>query len=183
EMGAPTCGCPCCSSSPHRYQRSAIMRDFPIVRQTSDLNANLVSTRVITPNEELLMTTADYWNYPFSAPERLDLEPLFTTLRAEQPLTRVKLPHGEPAWMATRYDDVKVVLGDPRFSRAAAAGRDEPRVRPYPSAPGNILSFDPPDHTRLRRLVMKAFTVRRVEGLRPRAQQIANELIDKMLAA
>jgi cytochrome P450 len=128
------------------------------------------------------MTTAEYRNYPFSAPERLDQEPLFTTLRAEQPLSRVKLPYGEPGWLATRYEDVKIVLGDPRFSRAAGIGRDEPRLRPHPAPPGNIMSFDPPDHSRLRRLVMKAFTVRRVEELRARAQEIADGLVDSMLA-
>lgn len=67
--------------------------------------------------------------YPFSEPEKLDIEPLFEQLRTEEPLSRVTMPYGEPAWLATRYEDVKVVLGDPRFSRAAATGRDEPRLR------------------------------------------------------
>jgi cytochrome P450 len=74
------------------------------------------------------------------------------------PLSRVQLPYGEPAWLATRYEDVKAVLGDPRFSRAAGTGRDEPRLRPQSAPPGNIMSLDPPDHSRRRRLVMKAFT-------------------------
>ena len=58
-------------------------------------------------------------------------------------MSRVRLPYGEPAWLATRYDDVKVVLGDPRFSRAAAVGRDEPRLRSTPSQPGSILEPGP----------------------------------------
>ncbi|PPK71128.1 cytochrome P450 [Actinokineospora auranticolor] len=128
------------------------------------------------------MTMTNPVTYPFSEPERLDPEPLFDRLRAEHPLIRVRLPYGEPAWMATRYEDVKTVLGDPRFSRAASAGRDEPRLRPHLNPPGSILSLDPPDHTRLRRLVMKAFTVRRVEQLRPRAQEIADRLVDEMIA-
>jgi cytochrome P450 len=92
------------------------------------------------------------------------------------------LPYGEPGWLATRYADVKVVLGDARFSRAAAMGRDEPRVRPHLPPPGTILSLDPPQHSRLRRLVMKAFTVRRIEEMRPRVQQIADDLVAAMLA-
>jgi cytochrome P450 len=120
--------------------------------------------------------------YPFSEPHQLDIEPLFEQLRAQEPLTRVRLPYGEPAWLATRYEDVKVVLGDPRFSRAAAAGRDEPRLRPHLTPPGNILALDPPEHSRIRRLVMKAFTVRRVEQLRTRAQAIADDLVDALLA-
>lgn len=71
------------------------------------------------------------------------------------------------------------VLGDPRFSRAAALNRDEPRVeeeRPYRF----IMDMDPPEHTRLRVLVGKAFTVKRVEELRARTQEIADSLVDAM---
>jgi cytochrome P450 len=125
------------------------------------------------------MTTTETRNFPFSDPERLDPEPMFATLR-EQPLIRVQLPYGEPAWLATRYEDVRLVLGDPRFSRAAGVGRDEPRMRFHQAQNGSILSMDPPDHSRLRRLVMKAFTVRRIEQLRPRAQEIADALVDEM---
>ncbi|WP_163510896.1 cytochrome P450 [Fodinicola acaciae] len=120
--------------------------------------------------------------FPFSAPERLTVDPLFAELRRDQPLCRVQLAYGEPAWMATRYDDVKLVLGDPRFSRAAAVDRDEPRSRTHKGAPGNILSYDPPEHSRLRRLVTKAFTVRRVEQLRARAEEIAGGLVDNLTA-
>ncbi|MBP2335801.1 cytochrome P450 [Saccharothrix coeruleofusca] len=127
------------------------------------------------------MTTAEPRPYPFTPPDRLEPDPQLSTLRARQPLVRVQLPYGEPAWLATRYEDVRTVLGDPRFSRAAAAGRDQPRLRPHPTPPDNILSLDPPDHTRLRRLVAKAFTTRRVERLRPRVQRIADELVDSML--
>ncbi|WP_017615968.1 cytochrome P450 [Nocardiopsis salina] len=119
-------------------------------------------------------------NYPFST-EKLDIDPLYARLRREEPLTRVQLPYGEPAWLATRYEDVKTVLGDRRFSLAAAVDQDEPRSRPHAAGAGTIKSLDPPEHTRLRRLVAKAFTVRRVETLRPRAQQIADDLVDAML--
>ncbi|MGW0895302.1 cytochrome P450 [Saccharopolyspora sp. NPDC002578] len=126
------------------------------------------------------MTTAEPKSFPFSEPERLDPEPLFEELR-EQPLIRVRLPYGEPGWLASRYEDVKLVLGDKRFSRAAGAGRDEARMRPIQGSSGNIMSMDPPEHSRLRRLVMKAFTQRRVEGLRSRAQEIADGLVDGMV--
>jgi cytochrome P450 len=127
------------------------------------------------------MTTTEARAFPFSHPERLDVDPLLAQLRKEEPLSRVQLPYGEPAWLATRYEDIKVVLGDPRFSRAAATGRDEPRSRVHRGPAGNILSFDPPEHSRLRRLVSKAFTMRRVEQLRPRAQEIADGLVDAIL--
>jgi cytochrome P450 len=133
--------------------------------------------------EELVMTTtARSWSEIFGESDRLSIDPAFAELRREQPLCRVRLPYGEPAWLVTRYEDAKVVLGDPRFSRAAASGRDEPRTRFHVGSPGSLLRYDPPEHSRLRRLVAKAFTARRVEGLRPRAQQIADQLIDRMVA-
>ncbi|MFF1678175.1 cytochrome P450 [Streptomyces sp. NPDC058256] len=126
------------------------------------------------------MTVTDRRPYPFVT-EKLDFDPLYAALRREEPLCRVQLPYGEPAWLATRYEDVKVVLGDPRFSRAAAVGRDQPRSRPYPAGAGAMISLDPPEHSRLRRLVAKAFTMRRIEQLRPRVQQIADGLVDTMV--
>ncbi|TDB77241.1 MULTISPECIES: cytochrome P450 [unclassified Micromonospora] len=120
--------------------------------------------------------------YPFSAPHRLDVDPRYAQLRREEPLIRIRLPFGEPAWLATRYADVRTVLADPRFSRAASVGRDQPRNTPLQPDEG-ILAMDPPEHTRLRRLVAKAFTARRVEELRPRTRAVAEELVDGMLAA
>lgn len=124
---------------------------------------------------------AEPLTYPFAS-DKLDLPPLYAQLRREEPLTRVRLPYGEPAWLATRYEDARLVLGDPRFSRAASVGRDAPRVRPFAPGPGTISTFDPPEHSRLRRLVTKAFTVRQIERMRVRAQQIADELVDAIRA-
>ncbi|WP_433346783.1 cytochrome P450 [Micromonospora sp. CA-111912] len=120
--------------------------------------------------------------YPFSDPDRLNLDPRYARLRRDEPLSRVRLPYGEPAWLATRHADVRTVLGDARFSRAAAVGRDEPRNTPR-QIQGGILAMDPPDHTRLRRLVARAFTARRVEELRARTRQVADELVDGLLAS
>ncbi|SCL56960.1 Cytochrome P450 [Micromonospora citrea] len=120
--------------------------------------------------------------YPFSEPDRLNLDPRYARLRRDEPLSRIRMPFGEPAWLATRHADVRTVLGDPRFSRAASVGRDEPRNWARQQDTG-ILSMDPPEHTRLRRLVAKAFTARRVEALRPRTRKVADELVDGMLAA
>jgi cytochrome P450 len=92
------------------------------------------------------------------------------------------MPYGDEAWLVTRYADVRTVMSDPRFSRAAVRERDAPRVAPQ-LTDGGILAMDPPDHTRLRRLVAKAFTVRRIEALRPRTEEIAGSLVDAMVAA
>jgi cytochrome P450 len=122
-------------------------------------------------------------NYPFGEAEALLLDEQLVALR-EQPLARVRLPYGGDAWLATRYADVRTVLGDPRFSRAAAGGREDmPRATSAVEAQTGILTMDPPEHTRLRRLVAKAFTANRVRDLRPRTERIADDLLDRMIAA
>lgn len=81
------------------------------------------------------------------------------------------------AWWVTRYQDVKLVLNDPRFGK-----QPHPPVPTPPeetgALPPSMLFLDPPDHTRLRALVTKAFTPRVVRDLRPRIQAIAAELLD-----
>ncbi|MFV2098347.1 MULTISPECIES: cytochrome P450 [unclassified Micromonospora] len=127
------------------------------------------------------LRAAEPRSYPFSAPDRLHLDDTYRQLQQDRTLVRVQLPFGEPAWLATRHADVRFVLGDARFSRAASVGRDEPRITPR-QIEGGILSMDPPEHTRLRRLVAKAFTARRVEQLRPQTRQFADELLTDMIA-
>jgi cytochrome P450 RapN len=120
--------------------------------------------------------------YPFGPIERLDLDPHYAQLR-EQPLVRVHMPFGGDAWLATRYDDIRTVLADPRFSRAETVGKDVPRTMPLIQHDPSILGMDPPEHSRLRKLVAKAFTARHVDSLKPRIQAIVDELVDTMVAA
>jgi cytochrome P450 len=122
-------------------------------------------------------------SYPFSR-IRLDPDPQYAELRRSEPVCRVQLPFGQPAWLVTDYLLTKSVLGDARFSRAAAVGRDNPResVADVSQVAESLLSMDPPEHTRIRKLVGKAFTPRRVEELRPRAADIACRLLDDMVA-
>jgi cytochrome P450 len=121
-------------------------------------------------------------SYPFGPVVGLEIDPLYFWLQEHEPLSRVKLPYGDEGWLLTRHEDVRTALNDPRFSLAEPVVRDVPRMNPQRA--GSILTdLDPPEHTRLRRLVVKAFTVRRVEQLRTRAEQIAGELLDEMLKA
>jgi len=121
--------------------------------------------------------------YPFSR-IRLEPDPQYAELRRSEPVCRVQLPYGPPAWLVTSYHLAKAVLSDARFSRAAAVGRDNPResVVDVSQVAESVLSMDPPEHTRIRKLVGKAFTPRRVEELRPRAAEIASGLLDDMIA-
>ncbi|WP_413753031.1 cytochrome P450 [Streptomyces sp. R-74717] len=120
--------------------------------------------------------------YPFNTPDGLQLADEYERVRDRPGLLRVQMEYGEPAWLVTRYADARLVLGDPRFSRAAGASHDEPR-QSEGRRDGGILSMDPPDHTRLRSLVAKAFTVRQVEKLRPRVRELTASLLDELEAA
>ncbi|WP_244200514.1 cytochrome P450 [Micromonospora arborensis] len=118
--------------------------------------------------------------YPF--PTRTsEVAPMYEALRRTEPVSRVQLPYGEPGWLVTRHADVRTVLSDPRFSRAVAQGLDQPRLRRENMNDG-IMGMDPPDHTRLRKLAMKAFTARRVERMRAEVHKIADGLLDAMVA-
>jgi cytochrome P450 len=122
--------------------------------------------------------------YPFSR-VRLEPDPQYALLRRHEPVCRVQLPYGPPAWLVTDYHLTRAVFGDSRFSRAAAVGRENPCESAVDMSQfaGSVNSMDPPAHSRIRQLAGKAFTPRRVEALRPRAQQVASALIDYMVAA
>jgi len=105
--------------------------------------------------------------------------PFYRRLREADPVHQSPLGF----WVLTRYDDCVLVLRDPRFGRAgfeavleSVYGNSVEQGR----LPTSMLFRDPPDHTRLRGLVSRAFTPRVVEGLRPRIQQIVDALLDRV---
>ncbi|ALC18579.1 cytochrome P450 [Streptomyces pristinaespiralis] len=112
----------------------------------------------------------------------LEVPQEFTRLRDRCPVQRVRLPYGGEGYLVSRYADVKQVLADRRFSRAATVGKDVPRTVREVTAPGHLLAMDPPEHTRLRRLVAAAFTERSIQRRRPRIQQIVDDLVDGLRA-
>lgn len=124
-------------------------------------------------------------SYPFPAPPTIyHPSPELAGLLLTRPVAPVSMPDGKTAWVATRNADVRQVLVDPRFSRAAALEPEAAQTElTQPIADGNMASLDPPEHTRLRNLVAKAFTARRVEQLRPRVVALVDELLDKVEAA
>ena len=110
---------------------------------------------------------------------------MYRTLRENSPVYWSPVME---SWIFTRYDDADFVLTDPRFSADRSRGRNrfaemmqkqEEEMGIF-SRVNTMLSSDPPDHTRLRRLVSKAFTPRAVENLRPRIQEIVNKLLDSV---
>ncbi|MRH87347.1 cytochrome P450 [Nocardia sp. SYP-A9097] len=129
-----------------------------------------------------MTTHIEVRRYPFGEPVRLDAHPLFAKLQRDEPVSRIELPFGGEGWLVTRFEDVRIVLADSRFSRAAVVGREDlPRVTPEPARGDSLLNTDPPGHTRLRKLVAKAFTGQRVRALRPHVREIVDGLLDDMV--
>jgi cytochrome P450 len=110
---------------------------------------------------------------------------VFGPMRDESPVTPVVFPSGERHWLITRYADVRAALADPRLHKDWAGKLTGPDWSPDPVTgylSRHLLNSDPPDHTRLRRLVSKGFTMRRVAELRPRVEAITSALLDDMAA-
>jgi cytochrome P450 len=115
---------------------------------------------------------ADYFADPYSVHARL---------RAQRPVTPVVMPGGPGAWLITGYAEARAALADPRLSKHMPGWHPEPGST-FAALDLHMLNSDPPDHARLRKLVTKAFTARRVERLRPRITAIAAGLLDDMQA-
>lgn len=123
-------------------------------------------------------------DWPDVGVQGTEFDPVLAELMKEGPLTRIRLPHGEEewAWLATRHDDVRMITNDPRFSRKAASVRQFTRLAPhFAPRPGALAWADQPDHNRLRRAASTAYTVGAVKRLRPRAQEMLDELVDAMV--
>ena len=113
--------------------------------------------------------------------------PFYAQLREQEPLAHFTW-QGGAMWIATTYDDVVAILKDPRLTldlqkvQSAESGQSSTEASTPPYAPlawsRHLLNTEPPDHTRLRHLVSKAFTPRMIEQLRPRIQQTTDELLN-----
>ncbi|MEV6878578.1 cytochrome P450 [Amycolatopsis sp. NPDC051128] len=110
--------------------------------------------------------------------------PMGAVYAGHPPVSRIAFPSGHEGWLVTRYDDVRTVFADPRFSRALLYPGAPCLIEPgdFSTGEDSILNLDPPGHTRLRRLSAQAFTVRRIAALRPRIQELADGLADALVA-
>ncbi|MEU9875900.1 cytochrome P450 family protein [Streptomyces phaeochromogenes] len=110
---------------------------------------------------------------------------VYAELRAAGPVHRILDTDGEEVWFVVGYDACRTAFTDPRLSRDwRKSGNIGQIVNTEQDQPAltHMLMSDPPDHTRLRRLVAREFTPRRIDALAPRVHQIADELLDAMLA-
>ena len=119
-----------------------------------------------------------------------DPYPAYAWLREHAPVHRTTLPSGVDAWLVTRHADARAALAEQRLSKNPGRHSESAHGKGKVGIPGerganlmtHLLNIDPPDHTRLRRLVSQAFTPRRVAAFAPRVQALADELIDAILA-
>jgi cytochrome P450 len=137
------------------------------------------SSSLRLPEKRVMAEALAAWG----AYNRDDPFPVFAEVCKLGAVHEATLADGHRAWLVVRYDEARAALNDPRLSKdmhAALATGDDLVAEglPGPAFARHMLSVDPPDHTRLRRLVSAAFSPRRVEGLRPRVQTIVDDLLD-----
>jgi cytochrome P450 len=119
--------------------------------------------------------------------DRDDPYPLFAQVQADGPVHEVTLADGHRAWLIVGHEEAKAALTHAALSKDmhAALARDGAVVAeglPGPAFARHMLSVDPPDHTRLRRLASSAFSRPRIAALRPRVQEITDGLLDDLEA-
>ena len=133
---------------------------------------------------EHVQTAANELLFNPLAPEFIrDPYPYYERLRTSDPMHLTA--HG--IYVASRHADVSLVIRDKRFGKDYVErtirryGPDIMKEPVFRSMSHMMLQQDPPDHTRLRGLVVKAFTARRVEDMRPRIQQLVDEALDRII--
>jgi cytochrome P450 len=132
--------------------------------------------------------TDEVLSYPLPVPAALEPPADWERLRQRCPVAAVRLPSGDQAALLTRYDDVKQVLSDPRFTRllnASDAARltDSDSGGVFNSEMANTLPQEGDGHQRWRRMISKWFTAKRMAALRPGIVAMAEQLVGEMVAS
>ena len=130
-------------------------------------------------------TVAPSTEYPFGQTDPTDASARYKAIAADRPMTKVTMPYGGDAWVLHRTAAAREMLGDRRFVREPF--RTGERVVPYfvefpDFLKGTIQFQDPPEHTKLRRVVQRAISPKAVKAMRDSAVEFANKLIDDMVA-
>ncbi|MFD4504818.1 cytochrome P450 [Streptomyces sp. NPDC058457] len=119
---------------------------------------------------------------PFARPNVLDLAPLYEVLRREAPITPVTTPAGDPAWLVTRFDEVRELLGDKRLGRSHPEPERASRITTaaVQEGPSGDYATEEADHTRMRRLLTPAFSARRMVMLSDHVRHLVDGCIDRL---
>jgi cytochrome P450 len=121
---------------------------------------------------------------PFAQPDPLTIAPLLRVLQAERPITRVRTPVGDEAWLVTRYVEVKELLGDRRLGRSHPDPARAPRFSDSILFGGPMERYETEqaDHAQLRALLTPFFSARKMQELRPRVEALVDHFLDALAA-
>ncbi|MGW2524983.1 cytochrome P450 [Streptomyces sp. NPDC001617] len=127
---------------------------------------------------------ADRPQLPFTRPNILDLAPFYEVLRREAPIAPVTTPAGDPAWLVTRFAEVRDLLGDKRLGRSHPAPEQASRLTTAAVLDGPAGNHDTEeaDHTRMRRLLTPAFSAKRMQMLSAHVQELVDGCVDRLVA-
>jgi cytochrome P450 len=131
------------------------------------------------------LAAVDAPRLPFDRSGILEVAPLFRELQAENPISRVRTPAGDPAWLVLGHENVRALLANPNLGRAHADPDNAPRFSDS-AILGRPVGTDPEkdraDHNRMRMVLNRSFSHRRMEALRPRVEAMVGELLDALAA-
>jgi pentalenolactone synthase len=130
------------------------------------------------------MTAVSLPHLPFERPAVLELPPLYRTLRDTAPVTPVRTPAGDIAWLVTGYAEAKALFADPRLGRSHPTPDSAARISgaAFLGGPMGDPATEVEDHNRMRRLLTPAFSARRMTALRSRVAQLVDGLLDDLAA-
>ncbi|ALE72744.1 putative cytochrome P450 hydroxylase [Pseudonocardia sp. Ae168_Ps1] len=121
---------------------------------------------------------------PFARPNILDLAPFYEVLRREAPVAPVTTPAGDPAWLVTRFSEVRDLLGDKRFGRSHPEPEKASRISTaaVQDGPTGDYASEADEHARMRRLLTPAFSAKRMRRLSGHVQELVDGYVDALLA-
>jgi cytochrome P450 len=120
---------------------------------------------------------------PFERSSVIDIAPMYRALQAEQPITRVRTPAGDAAWLVTGYEQVRLLLAVESLGRAHPEPERAPRFTDSAFMLGGSLGTyetERADHARMRRLLTRSFMVKRMNALRTPIQALVDDLLETM---
>lgn len=130
-----------------------------------------------------MSVAAERSQLPFTRPNVLELAPLYEVLRREAPITPVTTPAGDPAWLVTRFEEVRDLLSDKRFGRSHPEPERASRITTAAILDGPTGNYDTEeaDHARMRRLLTPAFSAKRMRMLSDHVQHLVDDCVDQLL--
>ncbi len=131
-----------------------------------------------------MTVTGERPRLPFGRPNVLELAPVYEVLRREAPIAPVTTPAGDPAWLVTRFTEVRELLGDERFGRSHPDPARASRITNAAVAdgPSGTYENEQAEHGRMRRLLTPAFSAKRMRLLSDHVQQLVDGYLDRLVA-